>query len=491
MALVVLVVALGVFLRFFRLDWQSLWVDEVHTLGPALHASSLSDGFWNYINLSPTPPLYYLFIWGWSKVFGFSDFILRLPSAAIGVLVMAVFYYGLLRTFSRDISAIGLVLMTLSWPAFFYSQELRGYEAVLGFVTWSAVLWMAILRNFRNSSAAEWGQLTGAALLAAMTHPFGFILVGFEFLYLFLVALQLRVHRVRVVVLGSLPVVAYAAWLGANLFGIDWVLGQQNMWSPPDLRFMVDVGAFLFHHPVPALLTAVIPLTLGATSYGRRLRLAVRAWDLTEPSIYLPFMLAAPFAFIFAVAQVQPFLYSRYLIVFLPFIYAFCAVVLTSRPWRDHATPVILISVLALASLYWILRDYYVVDKEQVRELAHFVRAEAGARDAIATGCDTKVFVCALGPNLPTDADWSKYLYYLNYDTLPVLAVVPDVFHSPAELDAMIERYRAEGMKRLIVMGSRKGVSYVEEALNHLRERGTKCELRPFYLAAAALCPLS
>ncbi len=485
-------VALGVFLRFYRLDWQSLWVDEIHTLGPALHASSLGDAFWNYINLAPSPPLYYLFIMAWTKVVGFSDWTLRLPSAVIGAVTIPIFWAGLSRTFDRPTTLVAVILMALSWPAIFYSQELRGYAAVLLFTTWAAVTWMAILEDFAGSRNSDWAQMTVASLLASMTHPFGFILSAFQFLYLFVVANSKRTHRVRSIVLGAVPVAAYAAWLSVNLVGIDWVLGKQNMYERPGLGFLVDVGAFLFHHPIPAVLSAVIPLALGAVAYARRLRVAIGLCHLSDPVIYLPFMLAAPFAFAFLVAQVQPFLYSRYLIPFLPFIFAFIAVVLSARPWRDRATPVLLAFALATTSLFWILRDYYEVDKEQVRELGRYVRTVVGPNDAIVTGCETKApFECALGPGRRTDADWSKYLYYLNYESLPSLTMIPDVFHDQTELDTLFDLYRRDGKERVILMGSRRGFGYIEDALPHIKARGYACEVKQFHSAAVALCPLS
>lgn len=484
-------VGLGVFLRFYRLDWQSLWVDEISTLGPALHGTSLADGFWGYINLNPTPPLYYWFIQTWAAAFGFGEWTLRLPSALFGVATVAVVWFGLRRTFTREIVAITTVLMALSWPAIYYSQEVRTYSAVLFFVTWAAVSWVAILKDFERAPSGLWWQLSAAGLLATLSHPFGFIITGFQILYLFGLALLRRRHVVRVFLAGALQLAVYLAWIAANLSGLDWVLGAGIVFSRPGLSFLVDVGAFLFHHPVPALLIAVIPLSIGAWPYAKRLAAALtsRAWN--DPAIALPFMLAVPFLFVFSVAQVVPFMYSRYLIVFLPFIYMFYAVVVTSPRWRSATTPVVLMSALTVLATYWIVRDYYVVDKEQVRELVHYVRTHATQNSAILTGCDPgPPFECALGTGARTDADWSKYLYYLNYDHLPELTVVPDAFNTVGEIDGLLARYRAAGKDTLIVFGSRAGTGYVGLAKDFLAQRSISCQVVEFHLALAATCPL-
>lgn len=488
--MVVVAAAFGSFLRLYRLDWQGLWLDEIHTLGPALHATSLADAFWNYINLAPTPPLYYLFMIGWTDAFGFSETVLRLPSAIIGIATIGVFWFGLRRVFDHQISAVATILMALSWPALFYSQEVRGYSAVLLFSTWASVIAVGILRNFDDSKLQSWGFLLGVSVLAAMTHPFGFIITGFLFLYLFVIALVRRRRVLQSFAMGAVLLSAYLAWLAVNLTGIGWLL-EGTLFSRPDLWFFVDIGAFLFHHPVPAVLTAIIPLGVGAFAYFGKLRESISWHALTDPVVFLPFMLALPFAFAFSVAQFKPFMYTRYLIVFLPYVYMFFAVVLMSRRWPRAVFPVGLVFLLAVSAQYWILRDYYVIEKPQTRELARFVLAEIDERTAILTGCDPEpVFECTLGPGRATDASWSKYLFYLNYAQLPEIRVVPDVFATTVDLDQLIDQYRAGGVGRVIIMGSRDGLGYVAVAETHFRTRGIRCSTTEFHMAAAAICSI-
>jgi uncharacterized membrane protein len=483
-------VIFGSALRVFRLDWQSLWLDEIHTLGPALHATSLSDAFWNYINLAPTPPLYYLFMVTWTDLFGFSEIALRLPSALVGIATIGVFWWGLRHVFDRPTSAVATILMALSWPALFYSQEVRGYAAVLLFTTLAAGLALRILKDYDSSSRKLWILLLGASLLAAMTHPLGFIICGFQLLYLFVVAVIRRRWVVRSFATGAIVLGAFLVWMSVNLSKIDWVL-EGTLFSRPDIWFFVDIGAFLFHHPVPALLTAIIPLGIGALAYFHKLRAAIVRRALEDPVIFLPFMLAAPFAFVFLVSQFEPFLYTRYFIVFLPYIYLFFAVVLMSRQWQNTVVPVALVFALAMAAEYWILRDYYVIEKPQTRDLARYVLTEIGENTVIVTGCNPHpIFECALGSGRATSASWSKYLFYLNYDHLPEFRIIPDTFFSPEDLDRRIDQYRADGIGRVILMGSRGGLNHIASAMPVMQRRGIECNVTEFHMALAAICPI-
>ncbi len=483
--------AVGAFFRFFRLDWQSLWVDEIHTLGPSLHAVSLGDAFWNYINLAPTPPLYYLFMMFWTEISNFSELLVRLPSAVFGLATIVVFWIGVRKVFGPWIAASAAILMALSWPGVFYSQEARGYSAVLFCVTWAAVLWMKVLHDFDASSRNDWLILLSASILSAAIHPFGFIITAFMFGYLFVVALARGRFVVRALVAGSVLVACYLVWMAVNLLGIQWVLGEGTIYIRPGLWFFVHIGAFLFHHPMVAVLTCGVPLAIGAVGYFKRLKSATldRAWH--DPAIYLPYILLVPFAFVFAVAQVQPFLYSRYLIVFLPFIYMLYAFVLAQRVWHRPALQVVIMAAVAIPASYWIFRDYYEVDKPQTRELARYVISNSDNSTAIITGCNPNPpFECALGEGRRTDADWSKYLYYLNYNDLPNLPIVPDVFEDLEGLDRLVDEYRANGKRRLILMGSRTGVGYVNKAVPHLERLGFVCSRTQFHLAEAAECSL-
>ena len=82
---VLVILIVGILLRFYGLSSESIWIDEIISI----ESSSLS--FIDIIN--PTyasgseyanPPLYTLFLKCWMGLFGDSEFALRLPSAIFG-----------------------------------------------------------------------------------------------------------------------------------------------------------------------------------------------------------------------------------------------------------------------------------------------------------------------------------------------------------------------------------------------------------------------
>src|SRR5215207_9856187 len=87
------IVATGAALRFATLDVQSFWLDEVLTVeivrGPLADViSTIAEGE------DATPPLYFLLVGAWSKVFGSGEVGLRSFSALVGTATIVVAYFG-------------------------------------------------------------------------------------------------------------------------------------------------------------------------------------------------------------------------------------------------------------------------------------------------------------------------------------------------------------------------------------------------------------
>ncbi len=123
--LVILLLAFG--LRLFHLGSQSLWADEGNSAFmtgrsvPQILEAAAGDIH---------PPLYYLALRGWSALGGISEFGLRFPSAAFGLLLVAVLYALGARLFSPRVGILAGFLGALSPPLVYYSQEMRMYSLV-------------------------------------------------------------------------------------------------------------------------------------------------------------------------------------------------------------------------------------------------------------------------------------------------------------------------------------------------------------------------
>jgi len=126
--LLVLIVLIGCLLRFYRLDFQSLWVDELFSINQSNPKNSLID-IYKYLRMyDPHPPLYYFSLHWFFQIFGYSTFILKMYSAIFGVAgIFGVYFLGK-EIGNKKIALIATLITSVNYFHIFYSQEGRMYS---------------------------------------------------------------------------------------------------------------------------------------------------------------------------------------------------------------------------------------------------------------------------------------------------------------------------------------------------------------------------
>ncbi len=126
--MIYLILILGLILRLISLN-QSLWLDEATT---ALVAKMpIYDFFTKFMPADFHPPLYYMIVSLWSKVFGYSEIALRIPSIIFGVLTIYIVYL-IAKQARLKYPLLPALFLATSGLHVYYSQEARMY----GLVTW-------------------------------------------------------------------------------------------------------------------------------------------------------------------------------------------------------------------------------------------------------------------------------------------------------------------------------------------------------------------
>ncbi|MCL4545649.1 MAG: glycosyltransferase family 39 protein [Chloroflexi bacterium] len=151
-------------LRFWKISSQSLWYDE------GVSAGMVGHGLLTIIKWSAAdfhPPLYYLLLAGWARLFGSSEVSLRGLSAVAGsVLVVATLGIGQ-QLFSKRVAWVAAGWLAAAPLAVTFSQEVRMYMPVAATVAVAAV---CALRWLFGPTAAIAHQRSGhRRLLVAYT----------------------------------------------------------------------------------------------------------------------------------------------------------------------------------------------------------------------------------------------------------------------------------------------------------------------------------
>jgi mannosyltransferase len=172
-------VAIAAALRLYRLD-AGIWLDEMlawvnyMSLGPGRIFTTFDD---------PNNHLLYTLLARLSfALYGDSTGALRLPAVLFGVASIPALY-----CFARQVSSplealFSAALFTFSYHHIWFSQDARGYTALLFFTLLSSTLLIRALRSDRRS---DWVQYALAAALGAFTHlTMGFVVTGQFAVYL-------------------------------------------------------------------------------------------------------------------------------------------------------------------------------------------------------------------------------------------------------------------------------------------------------------------
>jgi mannosyltransferase len=167
-------VVLAALLRLGTLDLQSFWYDEayvpVHTLHPSLVATLRS-----VEHRENTPPLWYLLIWGWSRIFGTGMLALRLPSALAGIATVPA-AWGIGRQLAGRRAAIATAALVATNPLLvWYSQEARAYGL---FVFMAALAMWCWLRADADPTPGRLTAFAASGAAALATHYFAVFLLA-------------------------------------------------------------------------------------------------------------------------------------------------------------------------------------------------------------------------------------------------------------------------------------------------------------------------
>jgi len=177
-ALIVLT-AIGLFLRFYHLGYNSLWLDEASTY--TISIQSFADIWQTMAAGEISPPLFY-----WAEhillTLGNNEVFLRFIPALFGVFTIPVFYLVGKEFLDRNVGIIAAAGCAFSPFLIYYSQEARAYAMALFFI---AVATLFFLKAQKSGSFTHWGFFGIFAALAFWTHFFTFVIIAALILYAF------------------------------------------------------------------------------------------------------------------------------------------------------------------------------------------------------------------------------------------------------------------------------------------------------------------
>ncbi len=421
----VLILALAAFLRFYGIGAQSLWNDEGTSAALALRdLAAITRDAAHDIH----PPLYYWLLHFWVRLWGVSEAALRSLSALLGVAAVGLVFLIGEALFGAQVGLLAAFLAALSPFQVYYSQETRMYMLLAAVVC----LGTYALIRYAQAEAISPQRRRGAAsdTLRASTVNFP------AALYVLAVAMGLYTHYSFPILWGVWNLAYVALWLwrqggggplarwaalqvAAFALYLPWLptgLRQMTQWpaisEPHSLAFFVkDAFALLVGGHSLLLSRAdllVLAAALGAVALAGLLPLRREAngradlpWWLRSGLIGA--WLAVPVLAQWALSLLKPAYRPKFFLVCAP---AFAILIARGALWPLHNRPAartgrlwarlwLLLAVVVLAATgAQALQNYYfdpAYARDDYRGMARYIEAFGGPNDAVLINAPSQV----------------------------------------------------------------------------------------------------
>jgi uncharacterized membrane protein len=345
---VVVILAFALVLRFWTRS--DLWLDEALTVDIArqpLHQIP------SYLKRDGAPPLFYVLLHFWIKLFGTSDYAVRSLPGVIGVATLPLTWLAGRRIGGRVAAWGALLLLATSPFAVRYDTETRMYSLV---ALLTVIGFLALDRSLRRPRP---GNLIGVALVTGLllySHYWSLYLVGTVMLWLAWEAWrgrpEWRSGARASFVAGAVGCLTFVPWVPTFLYqsshtGTPWA-------TPANFSAMVNAisnfagGATNQGRALGLLFFALAGLGLfGMATDRRHIDVDVRTRPRGRPlAIAITGTLAAAIAGGFITKSTFDARYAS--VVFIPLI---LLVALGLTTFRDRRTRVIILAVAMVAGL--------------------------------------------------------------------------------------------------------------------------------------------
>lgn len=241
--LIALVACIG---AFAGMSASGLWIDELFTVYLIHHDGGFGEVFRRALT-DTHPPLYYFFLYAWTRVAGLSEWAVRLPSAIFAVAAIVIFAFGTRHVLSRTAIAFACAIASVSAFWFDQSQNARSYALCFALAAGLLSLALAFRRRVRTRTdfpVAHWLGLSVLGLIASLTHAYMLLALGMVLAFLLLSVSSWRI-RGALIVTGLVVLAINAAYYKVMIHSSEQDL--HNLWFGNSAGFFKQQIRFAFY----------------------------------------------------------------------------------------------------------------------------------------------------------------------------------------------------------------------------------------------------
>lgn len=364
-----IVLIISVIIVIPNIGRESLHLDEIFTATACFKVSSIKMMFSQYISVDGNPPLHYVLLYYWGRLFGAGDFQIRILSYVISI-VGFVFSYLLLKKYFTIRKAIIFLLLSVFTPGvLYYAQEARMYALLYMLSSLASVLYLIFFERIRNNQIIEKKLIIYyffIGIFICYTHHFGSLLVFCIASVLIIYSFTFKRFRTTKRIFFSSSII--------GLIGVIWILFQfyfvdmgshigKISWNRNDIIGLILNFSTLLavnKYGVAILFILLIPFVINFTSFCKSINKNI--------FILFPIFLLLICAYfiglkIFVIAE-------RYLIVIIPLLLLFISWIFNDLYSNNKQNILIYLLVLLTLSTF----KNYTYKKQNWREASNFIK---------------------------------------------------------------------------------------------------------------------
>ena len=383
-----IIVILGVTLRVYGLTRQSIWLDEAN--GIRIAEMSFPE-IVSQLKHDVSPPLHYLLLHIWMKVFGSNELSVRGFASIFGICLIPVMYYVGSGMFNRRTGLVSAFIASTAQFHVMFSQEVRMYSmlSLLGLLSM-----YFLCKSLTTDSRMHWFLYTVFTVLAIYTHNYGIFIAISGTVFFLITAKTHKTHFKKFVITQCCIAVLYLPWLPILVkyhFGSPAIVGWLHKMRLYDIYTTIKVLSGLRFDIFPPSVNRLV-IWAGIVVFGfcfilglSRLKEHKIGFFQLEKNMAIVMLLSYLFA-----TLVVPMLISIKKPIYFPGRYCMAAwpafnLVLGQgiAKIKNSTVKVImlmLIACFACVSLYWYHFRY---TKSYDRSITSFIQSRANESDVI------------------------------------------------------------------------------------------------------------
>ena len=335
--LLAVIMLVSAVLRLWKLGQVPFMHDEFSAL-----LRTRFDNFHDFIQQGVMPDSHpigvQLFLWGWVKLCGWSEFWVKLPFALMGIGSIYLIYIIGRQWFNRKVGLFSAAFFAVSQFTVFYSQLARPYSAGLFFVLLMAYFWHKIVFEDKKTTIGVYVGFALSAWACSLMQYFSIAQAGLIFLTgLFFLPKERRkaywLSGIAAVVLfaPTLPIFWQQLFVSGSIGG--WLSAPKSTFLTDFLQYTMNYSQ-LFMFAVGIII--LLPLILGKRDKSKNpLRWAGLVW----------FVIIFAIAFAYSLLR-EPIIQHSTLIFSYPFVIIVAFSLFKSRTLSSWQTALIVAAIL-------------------------------------------------------------------------------------------------------------------------------------------------